>query len=321
VSSAKVLQGDTVLKEQPSAGAAQAADMPINAPQVAVPVPTSGAGGDSRQLVLSAAIGYRPDQVRVFVESLRASGFRGEVIILSGIQQFRLRNFLRRYGVRTLSLWHKRSFFRPVTARRFQRYYKYLLVHRDEFDHVMIADVRDVVFQSHPFEGMADDKCHYFLERNGVNLANHAMNWGWLTGLYGAEADVVAHRPISCAGITLGPTNAMLRYLGRMAAEIDKRHWRIYRTVGHGYDQGLHNFLIHTDPELAGVLEQNNGHVATMQLEPRQAYKLDDSGLIRTHADRVIPICHQYDRFPDIRGVVERRWSARAPSALMPPAL
>src|SRR5215813_4708702 len=113
-------------------------------------------------------------------------------------------------------------------------------------------------------------------------------------GLYGARADVIAHRTISCSGITLGPTNAMLRYLGRMAAEIEKMHWRIYRKIGHGYDQGIHNLLIHTDPELAGVLEQNNRHVATMQLEPRQAYELDDYGRIRTAADRIIPICHQY---------------------------
>jgi len=304
----KLLDGDTALKGQPPTGAAQAPDMPLNAPRSAAPASGWKPVDDSRQLILGAAIGYRPKQVRVFAESLRASGFKGEVMILIGIQQFWLRNFLRRYGVQTQSLWHKRSFFRPPTARRYQRYYEYLVARRDEFDHVMIADVRDVVFQSHPFAGMADDKCHYFLERNGVNLAGHAMNWRWLTGLYGAKADVVAHRPISCSGITLGPTDAMLRYLGRMAAEIDKTHWRIYRTIGHGYDQGIHNLLIHTDPELAGVLEENNNHVATMQLEPRQAYKLDDSGRIRTD-DRVIPICHQYDRFPDIRGVVEKRWS------------
>jgi hypothetical protein len=31
---------------------------------------------------------------------------------------------------------------------------------------------------------------------------------------------------------------------------------------------------------------------------------------VRTAADSVIPICHQYDRFPDIREVVEKRFSA-----------
>lgn len=304
-----------MLKGQPSAGTAQATDMRINAPQAAVPAPGSRPHDDSRQLILGAAIGYGPKQVRVFVESLRASGFRGEVLMLTGIQQFRLRNFLGRYGVRTRSLWHKRSFFRPVNARRYQIYYEYLLARRDHFDHVMITDVRDVIFQSHPFAGIADDKCHYFLEREDVKLAHEVANWRWLMGLYGASADVIAHRTISCSGITLGPTQAMLRYLGRMTAEIDKMHWRIYRKIGHGYDQGIHNLLIHTEPELAGVLEQNNGHVATMQLEPRQAYKLDDIGLIRTHSDHIIPICHQYDRFPDIRGAVERRWS-RGPSAL-----
>src|SRR5262249_24367212 len=172
---------------------------------------------------------------RVFVESLRASGFKGEVMILIGIQQFWLRNFLRRYGVRTQSLLHKRSFFRSVSARRVQIYYKYLSARPGEFVHCFIGDVRDVVFQSHPFAGMADDKCHYFLERHDVKLASEALNWSWLTRVYGAKAEVVAHRSISCAGITLGPTNAMLQYLGRMAAEIGGMHWRIYRKVGRGY--------------------------------------------------------------------------------------
>jgi len=174
---------------------------------------------------------------------------------------------------------------------------------------VMIADVRDVVFQSHPFAGMADDKRHYFLECNRVEICNQAMNWRWVTVLYGAKANVIARRPISCSGITLGPTDAMLQYLGAMAAEIHKVHWRIYRQIGHGYDQGIHNMLIHTNSALAGVLEENNRHVATMQLDGQQAYKLDDEGRIRTAADRIIPICHQYDRFPEIREVVERRWS------------
>src|SRR5215510_15374263 len=134
----------------------------------------------SRQLILGAAIGYGPEKVRVFVESLRASGFKGEVMILIGIQQFRLRNFLGRYGVRTQSLLHKRSLFRPVNARRYQTYYEYLLARRDDFDHVMISDVRDVIFQSHPFVGIADDKCHYFLERDDVELAHdEGANWRW----------------------------------------------------------------------------------------------------------------------------------------------
>jgi len=304
-----------VLKGQPSPGTAQATDMPIKAPPVDMPAPHSWPDGDSRQLILGAAIGYRPNQVRLFVESLRAAGFKGAVMILIGIQQFRLRNFLGRYGVRTRSLWHKRSFFRPVNARRYQVYYEYLLAHRDDFDHVMITDVRDVIFQSHPFAGMTDDRCHYFLERNDVKLADQVTNWRWLMGLYGAKADRIAHQPISCSGITLGPTDAMLRYLGRMAAEINKAHWRVYKKIGHGYDQGIQNLLIYTDSALAGAVEQNNGHVATMQLEPRQAYKLDDSGLIRTQANHIIPICHKYDRFPDIRGVVEKRWS-RSASAL-----
>jgi len=46
---------------------------------------------DRRRLVLGAAVGFRIDQVRVFVESLRAAGYAGDVIMLVGLLQWRLR--------------------------------------------------------------------------------------------------------------------------------------------------------------------------------------------------------------------------------------
>jgi hypothetical protein len=67
----------------------------------------------------------------------------------------------------TLAIWHKRSFFRPVNACRHQIHYEYLLGDQMNVDHVMMTDIRDVIFQSHPFAGMTNNKCHSFLERKG----------------------------------------------------------------------------------------------------------------------------------------------------------
>jgi hypothetical protein len=47
-----------------------------SAPSIAA---ASAPGADSRRLVLGAAIGFDAAQVRVFVESLRACGYAGDV--------------------------------------------------------------------------------------------------------------------------------------------------------------------------------------------------------------------------------------------------
>ena len=40
------------------------------------------AAKDRRRLIVGAASNYRPDQLRPFVESLRAAGYAGDVIIM-----------------------------------------------------------------------------------------------------------------------------------------------------------------------------------------------------------------------------------------------
>jgi hypothetical protein len=57
-------------------------------------------------------------------------------------------------------------------------------------------------------------------------------------------------------------------------------------------------------------VEENNGHIATMALEPRDSYCLDATARIHGRDGRLYPICHQYDRFADIRAAVEARYAA-----------
>jgi hypothetical protein len=56
-----------------------------------------------------------------------------------------------------------------------------------------------------------------------------------------------------------------------------------------------------------------------MALEPREFYRLDGEAHIHGPDGRLFPICHQYDRFPDILKAVEARY-ARAQSGAAIPA-
>jgi hypothetical protein len=271
----------------------------------------STASADARRLVLGAAIGFDVAQVRVFVESLRASGYGGDVMMLIRWPGLRVGRYLESRGADVRRVFQTRSFSRSVHAKRYAIYLDYLKARAGHYDQVMMSDVRDVVFQANPFAGIDSPKCHFYLEAVARTIGADPTNARWVRGCFSAaEADALFPHRISCSGITIGGTAEITAYLERMVAKIDAVPPRVYRTIGHGYDQGIHNYLVYLDPAIEGIVEENNGHIATMALEPREFYRLDEAARIHGPDGTLYPICHQYDRFPDIRAAVEARYAA-----------
>jgi hypothetical protein len=278
------------------------------APVGAVPV-TVSPDPDGRRLVLGAAIGFDVEQVRVFVESLRAN-YAGDVLLLIRWPGLRVARYLKGRGVDVIRVFQTRSFTRSVHARRYAIYLGYLRARLSRYDQVMMSDVRDVVFQRNPFDGIASPKCHFYLESAARTIGDDPTNSRWVRGCFSAtEAEQLASCRISCSGITIGGTAAIIAYLEQMAARIRGMPWRIYRQIGHGYDQAIHNYLVHLDSAIDGIVVENNQHIATMALEPRAVYRLDRASLIYGPDDRLLPICHQYDRFPDLKKAVEAHFA------------
>jgi hypothetical protein len=271
---------------------------------------------DARRLVLGAAIGFNVEQVRVFVESLRGSGYGGDVLMLIRWPGIRVGRYLESRGVEAIRVFQVRSFSRSAAAKRYGIYLDYLKAHAGRYDQVMMSDVRDVVFQAHPFIGIDSSKCHFYLEAAPRTIGEDFYNSRWVRACFTeAEAQALARHRISCSGITIGGTAEIIAYLERMVPRISAMPFRIYRTVGHGYDQAIHNYLVHLDPEIDGIVEENNGHITTMALEPRGSYRLDEGARIHGTDGRLYPICHQYDRFPDIRAAVEARYAGKPQAA------
>jgi len=296
------------------AGRKQIQEVPLSpstpAPTVAVSA-AAPSSPDGRRLVLGAAIGFNVEQVRVFVESLRAN-YAGDVLLLIRWPGLGVARYLKSRGVDVIRVFQTRSFTRSVHARRYAIYLDYLRARLSRYDQVMMSDVRDVVFQRNPFDGIASPKCHFYLEGAVRTIAEDPTNSRWVRGCFSAaDAEQLASRRISCSGITIGGTAAIVAYLERMAARIGILPWRIYRRIGHGYDQAIHNYLVHLDSTIDAIVVENNQHIATMALEPRSLYRLDRETLIYGPGDRLLPICHQYDRFPDLREAVEARFANR----------
>ena len=262
---------------------------------------------DRRRLVIGAAYKYGPDQVRVFVESLRATGYAGDVIMLVGRLQWRLKAYLRRHGVRPLPHWSTRRLHGPIQAHRFERFAKVLARAAGRYDQVVVSDVKDVLFQRHPFADIREPGCRFYLEAAPWTFATEPTNGRWARLFLSAEEfAAISPRRISCCGVVLGDAKTVADYLVRLAGYLQALP-RQLRLEG-GADTIFHNKMAHLTHEVPGTIIENDQHVATMGISPPGTYVAGTDGLIRTVDGHLPAILHQYDRLPEIARLVAARY-------------
>ncbi len=265
---------------------------------------------DRRRVIVGAASKYSPEQLRPFVESLRATGYAGDVAIMLNFWNRRLWSYLREQRVTPLPMWTTRRLHGPAATHRYALYIRFAQRHRARYDQMMVADTRDVVFQRHPFADITSPACHYYLEHPTLTIGEEPTNLGWAKlFLPPADAAAIAAHRISCNGIVIGSMAAMHDYLARMAADLAAVPLALRRRGG--ADASLHHRLAFLPGGMPGVVMENNVHIATMGLEPGSTYVIGDDGLVRTRDGHVPAILHQYDRVPHVRAAVERRFAGK----------
>ncbi|HEY1543377.1 MAG TPA: hypothetical protein VGG01_13275 [Xanthobacteraceae bacterium] len=272
---------------------------------------TPSAGKDGRRLIVGAASRYRPEQIRPFVESLRATGYAGDVVILVNFWNWRLQSYLRRFAMTPYRIWTTRRIHGPAATHRYEFYARLARQNRDRYDEMMVTDTRDVLFQRNPFADLKSSACHYYLEHATRTIGEEPTNLSWAKLFLPAEqAAAVSRHRVSCCGIVIGGMAAMDAYLARMAADLRAVPLRDRRRGG--ADTTLHQGLVFLDGGAPGVVMENNIHVATMGIEPDSTYRIGDDGLVRTADGHVPAILHQYDRVPHISPVIAKRYGGLA---------
>jgi len=262
---------------------------------------------DRRRLVIGAAYKYGPDQVRVFVESLRAAGYAGDVIMLVGRLQWRLKAYLARHGVRPFPHWSTRRLHGPIQAHRFERFASVLQGAASRYDQVAVSDVRDVLFQRHPFADVSGPGCRFYLEAAPWTFATEPTNRRWAKLFLSAE-EFAAIGPcrISCCGVVLGDAASVAQYLARLAGYLQALPPELRREGG--ADTVFHNRMAHLTHEVPGTIVENDLHVATVGISPPGTYVAGADGTIRTADGRLPAILHQYDRLPELARLVAARY-------------
>ncbi len=184
---------------------------------------------------------------------------------------------------------------------RFSVWYLYLTRHDARFQRVILSDVRDVVFQRNPFDFPLDDKLCAFLEDDSMTIGTGPHTGPLVLNRFGSDVyRQIESRPVACAGVTIGPTDAVLRYLRCM---IDESTGLLDY-----YNQGIHNVLLYRgafDP--VRVYRNEEGPVLTLGQVPPSSLRFDHNGNLVSAHGTVPNVLHQYDRHLGKNGIVLER--------------
>ncbi len=287
-------------------------------------------------LIMTLAYRYKWEDLSVFVNSLKSSGFTGDLVVFAArldqrtIRELESRGvivkriFLPLYRLHNVFLipgwrpWRwllkmipsrvvKRSIAKRVFSimcARFAHFHAYLSDNRGKYDQVMISDARDVCFQGPPFENLGARPVVTFLENQMISESKG--NLVWLVQTYGDRLPpALLQKPIACAGVTLGSTDGVLDYLTQM---LDGMFNTVKMRPVEGTDQAVHNYLFHL-----GLLPNSevmaNGNPICRTMGPGDPFDLDAQSRLVSQG-RLVSILHQYDRDPGLKEIMSARFGA-----------
>ncbi|HIH38639.1 hypothetical protein J4460_01550 [Candidatus Woesearchaeota archaeon] len=261
--------------------------------------------------ILTTCGSYKKDVITSFIESLKKTGWQGRLIIFTNNLDEETTVYLKENNA-FLILFSGSFPFLPGLKEKPEkevsvncsRYYLYdwWVSQNDPQGKILLADMRDVIFQKDPFDYPYPEGLCCFLEDKRVTLATCPFNARWMTEAFGEETlRSLGHFPVSCSGITIGDAHAIAEYLKRMVSLM-----KVYGGKG-GIDQAVHNYLLRTSPGFqAAYYENDNGPVATLAtfLAKGGILRFGRDGILKNTDGSIVNIVHQYERNKDIKRVI-----------------
>lgn len=256
-------------------------------------------------VILGAVTGYGWPALAPFVDSWRLCAPRARLVLFASALAGGTLNELAARGVEVVPFET-----RPGVSINVQRYrlYQDWLDAQPQTDHALLCDVRDVIFQADPFAGSLPNALAVALEDPLGTLGSDGPNAIWLRALAGPRVWwQLAGKPISCSGTVLGPRLALQHYLALMIHTLDQAPGGDPQF--NGIDQGAHNLLLHTGVVPDPHWLPNGDLIYTVGYLLPDALQVNADGDITAPDGRVPAIVHQYDRHPQLRDHVARRFS------------
>jgi hypothetical protein len=269
---------------------------------------------------------YNWDKVKTWIKSARQSGFSGDIVLLG----YRIANDIlensKNYGVDVYQINYD-SFGNEIVHEgsgiptqchqlRFFHTWQFLVDNHEKYNNVIITDVRDVIFQKNPSEYLNEKlstECPIMISSEGILFKDEPWNLQNLVRGFGPIiADKLTPRTAHNVGVLAGKSLAMKNLCLSLYSN----------TVGRYIpsDQSSFNVLLyegllssyvdtnHNDSwacQCGVVLDPEKSHYTPFLLEPRPVIK---NGLVYNNKGELFHIVHQWDRVPELKSSVERRY-------------
>ncbi len=279
----------------------------------------------AKSLILGLLTGMSLEQIKPFFLSLKKVGYCGDVCLFVADLDPATLFFLRTCRVNLVPFqksylkpkWAQRigwtrRFMKPWQQRRFDEqmaltylhfwcaravYYRtYLAECGKDYECVMLADIRDILFQRDPFDFEKPPGLCVFLEDRCQTIGSNHSNSTWMRDGFGAEVLAeLSDKSIFCAGAVFG-SPAVLRDFLEQSLELYH-----LKKNGELIDQAAFNYLLYKQPPKAWqIFDNDNGPVLTMSnMKPGQ-FCFNEQDLMVNAAGRVFNVLHQYDRHPEL---------------------
>lgn len=280
----------------------------------------------SRHAIAFLATGYKVADIAPFFNSLRRVGYRGKVLMFTHSLGEDVYNFLQDFDVEYIPVmpslfagrhypwakllgdvfskickpayrghyWRFSELWLHLINGRHTAYLRYFENTFRRFDELLLIDVRDAIFQAHPFSPDYGCDIGFFQEAPTQTIGCCPSNSEWILRAYGKkELATLSNKVVICAGVTYLRQQAILPYL---AAMVDGC---IRANVRNIVDQGIHNYLAYHELLPGGkIIPQSHSPVWNIGCNSPESLRFNSSGYLIDEAGNIPAIIHQYDRLP-----------------------
>ena len=258
-------------------------------------------------VVIGTALNYSVEHIKNFILSFRKFNKEDDIVLIYNLNDIsRIESFAVENNIKLIGFDPHDKFPGHVVSTRFFKYLD-IVNHFKDYKHILLADVRDVFFQSNPFENLPEEEYLYaFTEDPGITIEKEEHHINMILKLFGQETlEQFTGKKIICSGTILGTKEKMMNWLigfHNYLIQIQKNKPAIcYEML---LDQVIANHIYYFQDNGKEIELKNNGDiVGTIGLcitHPEHTGNMVVENDVIYLDGKVPAIIHQYDRSPEL---------------------
>lgn len=278
----------------------------------------------AKNLIIGGFSGYNFNQLKPWVKSISDLNIDCDKVLIVGKTTQETKDELVKNN---FILKDMIMFDLPVHIQRWLTVYNFLHEHRNEYDNVVMTDLKDVYFQDDPFKWMKKNLGDKKIVTGSESLLYKDESWGnqnLLDTFRGIDSLYQKFKDFEIFNV--GVLGGKTEYL----ADLFLHNFLLALGYPPALDQGTFNILMHTKPynDIVYFAKQHEGwacHAGTTvdpsKIKTFRPYLLEEEPvykdkIVYTSTGKKFCMVHQYDRVPEWSKDVREKYGQEDPNSL-----